>query len=68
MSNEVESIDVLIEALKRSCTLYSQLVNENTRLCELESHDRPTEPCIRRVNGKGQILTADKAIEFFAVQ
>lgn len=64
MSNKVESIGVLVEALRRSCGLYNQLVSENTKLRKLESHDRPTEPSIRRVDGRSQILTADEAIAY----
>lgn len=62
MSNKVEPIDTLAEALRKSCGLFNQLVSEHTRLRKLGSNDRPTEPCIRRVNGKGQILTAEEAI------
>ncbi len=40
MSNEIESIDMLVEAMRGSCGLYNQLVSENTKLRELESHDR----------------------------
>lgn len=64
MSNKDESIDVLTKAMRRCCALYNQLVSEHTRLRKLESHDPPTESCIRRVNGNAQILTADKAIVF----
>lgn len=64
MINERKPTDVLIEAMERSCTLFSQVVSENTRLRKLESHNPPTEPCIRRVSGKGQILTAEAAIAY----
>lgn len=64
MNSERNSIDVLAEALRKSCGLFNQLVSEHTRLRKLESHDPPTDPCIRRVNGKGQILTAEQAITY----
>lgn len=64
MGNKVEPIDVLVESLRRSCGLFSQIVNDHAKLCNLESLARRTRPPIRRVDGTTQILTPDGATAY----
>lgn len=62
MSNKVEPIDTLAEALRKCCGLFNQLVGANTKLLKLQSPDRPIKRQLKGADGIRHILTEDQAV------